>query len=104
MSSEQWRVGEHYGIHVYAGREPVATFHRTEDAARAVDAVNGYRPDDVWAEPAREAVARWLFAEQGSTPAAWDRLLNDNSKAVFRKDADRLLSLPAVRAWAGERR
>jgi hypothetical protein len=39
-----WRVGQHYGIHVYevtaAGDDrPVATFHRAEDAARAVAAV-----------------------------------------------------------------
>ncbi len=37
---ERWRVGAHYGIHVYAGDVPVATFHRAEDAARAVAAVN----------------------------------------------------------------
>ena len=35
-----WRVGEHYRIHVYRGDEPVATFHRPEDAARAAAAVN----------------------------------------------------------------
>lgn len=36
-----WRVGSHYGIHVYAGDQPVATFLAPEDAARAVAAVNG---------------------------------------------------------------
>ena len=39
-----WRVGSHYGIHVYAGDVPVATFHRAEDALRAVVAVNGDTP------------------------------------------------------------
>jgi hypothetical protein len=38
--SERWRVGEHYGIHVYAGDRPVATFHTVADAKRAVEAVN----------------------------------------------------------------
>jgi hypothetical protein len=27
-----WRVGSHYGIHVYEDQRPVATFHREEDA------------------------------------------------------------------------
>lgn len=31
-----WRVGTHYGIHVYEGDRPVATFHREEDARRCV--------------------------------------------------------------------
>lgn len=35
-----WRVGEHYGIHVYEGDRPVATFHDPRDAALAVQAVN----------------------------------------------------------------
>lgn len=42
---EDWRVGSHYNLHVYTGGDdssyretdrPVATFHRPEDAARAV--------------------------------------------------------------------
>lgn len=39
-SPSPWRVGQHYGIHVYEGDRPVATFHDADDAARAVDAVN----------------------------------------------------------------
>lgn len=35
-----WRIGNHYGIHVYEGDRPVATFHSADDAARAVAAVN----------------------------------------------------------------
>lgn len=35
-----WRVGTHYGIHVYDGERPVATFHSAGDAAAAVEAVN----------------------------------------------------------------
>jgi hypothetical protein len=35
-----WRVGEHYGIHVYEGDRPVATFHDPRDATLAIQAVN----------------------------------------------------------------
>ncbi|KAA2211669.1 hypothetical protein [Teichococcus oryzae] len=38
--TSRWRVGRHYGIHVYEGQRPVATFHWEDDAARAVAAVN----------------------------------------------------------------
>lgn len=38
-----WRVGRHYGIHVYEGDRPVATFHDPEEAALAVAAVNAMR-------------------------------------------------------------
>jgi hypothetical protein len=31
-----WRVGSHYGIHVYEGQRPVATFHTVLDARRCV--------------------------------------------------------------------
>lgn len=39
-----WRVGEHYGIHVYDGNRPVATFHTEEDARRCVAAVTAQEP------------------------------------------------------------
>jgi hypothetical protein len=35
---EPWRVGRHYGIHVYEGDRPVATFLDAADAQRAVAA------------------------------------------------------------------
>ncbi len=35
-----WRVGEHYGIHVYEGDRPVGTFSTSEDALRAVAALD----------------------------------------------------------------
>ena len=35
-----WRVGAHYGIHVYDGDVPIATFHTAADAAAAVAAHN----------------------------------------------------------------
>lgn len=38
--SEHWRIGNHYGIHVYEGDRPVATFHRAEDAMVAIIAHN----------------------------------------------------------------
>lgn len=40
-----WRVGRHYGIHVYEGDRPVATFFREEDAREAVAEVNAARRD-----------------------------------------------------------
>lgn len=39
-----WRVGSHYGIHVYEGDRPVATFHDAADARRCVEAVNAEPP------------------------------------------------------------
>lgn len=53
--SGQWRVGQHYGIHIYEGDRPVATFHRPEDAKRAVAAVNG-QPGDPFVEADLEHV------------------------------------------------
>lgn len=44
---EQWRVGQHYGIHVYQGGRPVATFHHAVDAAEAVRAVNALADAEV---------------------------------------------------------
>lgn len=35
-----YRVGEHYGIHVYEDERPVATFHDADEAARFVLAMN----------------------------------------------------------------
>ena len=62
---EVWRVGRHYGIHVYAGDRPVATFHNAEDADSAVRAHNAASSPtpparDSGRDEAREAVARWL--------------------------------------------
>jgi hypothetical protein len=42
MSAQLWRVGRQYGIHVYEGDRPVATFHTVADAALAVKAHNEY--------------------------------------------------------------
>ncbi len=41
--TDRWRVGEHYGIHVYCGDSPVATFFTPGEARRAVDAHNAGR-------------------------------------------------------------
>lgn len=38
----QWRVGQHYMIHVYEGDRPVATFHTAADARAAVTAHNDH--------------------------------------------------------------
>lgn len=38
-----WRVGRHYGIHVYEGDRPVATFLTVFDARLAVEAFNSTR-------------------------------------------------------------
>jgi hypothetical protein len=44
-TDQPWRVGQHYGIHVYAGDVPIATFHTVSDARRAVEDHNA--TDDV---------------------------------------------------------
>jgi len=41
--TDRWRVGEHYGIHVYCGDSPVATFFTPGEARRAVEAHNADR-------------------------------------------------------------
>jgi len=41
---EKWRVGTHYGIHVYAGNRPVATFHNRVEALQAVADHNSQEP------------------------------------------------------------
>lgn len=40
---EPYRVGTHYGIHVYQGDRPVATFHDPDEAQAFVDAMNAAR-------------------------------------------------------------
>jgi hypothetical protein len=32
-----WRLGQHHKVHVYEGEEPIATFHKTENARQAVE-------------------------------------------------------------------
>lgn len=61
--SRRWRVGSHYGIHVYEitngepGTEnddrPVATFHTVQDARDAVAAFNKTVDPEITAEMAR---------------------------------------------------
>jgi hypothetical protein len=46
MPEARYRVGEHYGIHVYEGDRPVATFFNPEEAALFVAAVNAAMSDD----------------------------------------------------------
>jgi nicotinamidase/pyrazinamidase len=41
--TDRWRVGGHYGIHVYCGDSPVATFFTPGAARRAVEAHNAGR-------------------------------------------------------------
>ena len=42
-ATDRWRVGEHYGVHVYCGESPVATFFTPGEARRAVEAHNADR-------------------------------------------------------------
>jgi hypothetical protein len=56
-AEELWRVGNHYGIHVYEGDRPVATFHNAEDAGLAVAAVNQATAPEV-THTARHQLAR----------------------------------------------
>jgi hypothetical protein len=68
-----WRVGTHYGVHVYEVRvtvddRPVATFHDKKDAALACEAVNQFSislEDQIAGEVARrvENVHRSYAAE-----------------------------------------
>jgi hypothetical protein len=78
MPERPWRVGAHYGIHVYEPIEdsdidrPVATFHTALDAAYAVRAVNlvnelsepelvyGYVLDGVWHQTEDRYAARQI--------------------------------------------
>jgi hypothetical protein len=55
----EWRVGQHYEIHVYEGDRPVATFHGIADARRAVAAVNGDMAADVLPGSARVWSVGW---------------------------------------------
>lgn len=81
-----WRVGEHYGIHVYESDRPVATFLTEDDAARCVDAVNGAvasertlylnhdRTKPVAGDVARamDGLDAWTYGQFGwDTPRAW---------------------------------
>jgi len=88
-----WRVGQHYGLHVYEGERPVATFHRPEDAARAVDAVNGAAPAGQDTERLREEIAAAL------------RRRMDGELWVSAKDADDLADalLPSLTRLVAER-
>jgi hypothetical protein len=60
-----WRVGQHYGIHVYADDRPVATFFRADEAERAVNLHNA-----ALATPAPPADACDLTPEEASSLVA----------------------------------
>jgi hypothetical protein len=66
----EWRVGNHYQIHVYEGDRPVATFHNPEDAQRAVRAVNrtGWQPIETAPKDGTEI---WLY--DPSSVLTWDQ-------------------------------
>lgn len=61
---QPWRVGDHYGIHVYEGDRPVATFHRAEEAALAVAAHNQADTFSRLREWAAEAELMLTFAQR----------------------------------------
>jgi hypothetical protein len=72
----RWRVGQHYGIHVYEDQRPVATFHTAADARRAVDAVNQLAQDDEPEQCAVERLERMLQANESATEFMRDSDLN----------------------------
>jgi hypothetical protein len=72
----RWRVGQHYGIHVYEDQRPVATFHTVADARRAVDAVNQLAQDDEPEQCAVERLERMLQANESATEFMRDSDLN----------------------------
>lgn len=39
-NKKPWRIGTSYGIHIYEGDSPIATFHFKTDALLAVEAYN----------------------------------------------------------------
>lgn len=53
-----WRIGSHYGIHVYEGDRPVATFHTVADARAAVEAYNALAAAVAAKEAAEQENAR----------------------------------------------
>ena len=101
QDTEPWRVGKHYGIHVYEGDRPVATFHRPEDAQRAVDAVNARPRQEAGqdTERLRDEVCTWLAAMYGGEEYAEQSGSNEH----WTEMADELLALPALRRLIAER-
>lgn len=101
----RWRVGEHYGIHVYevdpdgAVDRPVGTFHRPVDAAMAVVAVNrGVVPDEEfvlmpprgWLNRIDEVLLAAMFEK--------DDLGTEAQRATYWATSQKLGDL--VRSWA----
>lgn len=80
---EVWRVGTHYGIHLYEGTRPVATFHRPEDAALAAR----LRAENAaLTEKARDAIAEADIAETAHKQAC--DVIAPLEKALSEKEAE----------------
>lgn len=79
MSSE-WRVGEHYKIHVYEDETPVATFHTVADAQRAVEDHNDIDALRAAVSSARLTIEMWRGGNERGTDAdvidSIDRILD----------------------------
>jgi hypothetical protein len=65
-----WRVGSHYGIHVYEGDRPVATFHTAEDARRCVEAMAALARIEAAHDQARAALN--LYYNGLPSTSSWD--------------------------------
>jgi len=76
-----WRVGQHYGLHVYEGDRPVATFHRPEDAARTVAAVNATKPAPDDHSAAGNATRRQEAGQD--TERLRDELIDQAARTLF---------------------
>ena len=78
------RVGEHYGIHLYAGENPVGTTLRAADAALIVAAVNAL--PDLLAEVRRGRALREAvegLAEEYDVGRLWSSQLADRLSAAL---------------------
>jgi DNA repair exonuclease SbcCD ATPase subunit len=101
-----WRVGNHYGIHVYEDQRPVATFHAEEDARRCVQAVNAQRSDDPSAGAASELrrVRALTVGEQDTVRKAADTIGSLAIDLREQEASNQLLSEWRDRAEAAEDR
>jgi len=80
---DEWRLGQHYRIHVYEGDTPVATFHTVTDAQRAVEDHNDIDALRDAIRSARLSVDLWRSGNERGTDADMidtiDRILGEVS-------------------------
>jgi len=85
LAVAEWRVGEHYKIHVYDDEVPIATFHNNIDAQRAVEDHN-----DIGA-------LRFAISEALLTVRMWA----EGSYQRGKTDADTIIEITRILEAAG---